>query len=67
MGLAGFVNTSNIIRGDSEERRIEREEARKKKEEKDRISEERRYAHENSQSLIQLAIVRMCTGRFSYI
>ena len=47
---------------DSADKKIEREEAKRKKEERERQDEERRQRHESNQSMIQLAIVRACTG-----
>jgi hypothetical protein len=50
------------MREEADARRIEREEARLKREENERRADERRFMHENNQTLIQLAMVKAFTG-----
>lgn len=58
------ATTGSRFLTDLEDRKKEREEARFKREEKERLAEERRFRHETNQSLMQIALVKAVTGFF---
>ena len=60
--MAEVVTSSSRAREEMEERKAEREEARLRREEKERTAEERRNRHENQQAMLQLAMIKACTG-----